>query len=119
MPARLAASYLVMCGAGATTLAELAAAGRPAILVPYPHAAEDHQRRNAETVERAGGAIVIADASLDGRRLAGAVIELARDPARRARMAGAARALARPHAAAAIADVAERLLAHQDPGGSA
>jgi len=53
MPARVSAADLLVCRAGATTLAEIAAAGRPAILVPYPFAADDHQRRNAEAVERA------------------------------------------------------------------
>jgi UDP-N-acetylglucosamine--N-acetylmuramyl-(pentapeptide) pyrophosphoryl-undecaprenol N-acetylglucosamine transferase len=119
MPARLAACDLAVCRAGATTLAELAAAGRPAILVPYPHAAEDHQRKNAETVERAGAAITIGDAALDGPGLAAAVADLARDPARREAMGRAARSLARPDATRAIADVAERLLDGRDPGGAA
>jgi UDP-N-acetylglucosamine--N-acetylmuramyl-(pentapeptide) pyrophosphoryl-undecaprenol N-acetylglucosamine transferase len=115
MPARLAAAGLVVCRAGATTLAELAAAGRPAILVPYPHAAEDHQRRNAETVERAGAAVTIADAALEGPALADALVSLVGDSARRERMARAARALARSDATAAIADVAEQLVDGREP----
>jgi UDP-N-acetylglucosamine--N-acetylmuramyl-(pentapeptide) pyrophosphoryl-undecaprenol N-acetylglucosamine transferase len=111
MPARLAAADLVVCRAGATTLAELAAAGRPAILVPYPHAAADHQTRNAEAVERAGAAVVLPDRDLDGERLASLVADLAGDPQRRQRMAEAARSLGRPDAASAVADLADSLLA--------
>jgi UDP-N-acetylglucosamine--N-acetylmuramyl-(pentapeptide) pyrophosphoryl-undecaprenol N-acetylglucosamine transferase len=110
MPARLAAADVVVCRAGATTLAELAAAGRPAILVPFPHAADDHQRLNAEAVRDADAAIVIGDADLDGPRLAAEVAALAFDRPRRQRMAAAARSLARPDAAARIADVADALL---------
>ncbi len=117
MPARLAAADLVVCRAGATTLAELAAAGRPAILVPYPHAAGDHQTRNAEAVERAGAAVLLADRDLDPARLAAIVEELARDPARRRRMAAAARALSIPDAASRIADVADSLLGGRRSAG--
>jgi len=111
MPARLAAADLVVCRAGATTLAELAAAGRPAILVPFPHAADDHQRFNAETVAESGGAIVIRDDELDGDRLADAVERLGEDAEGRARMGRAARALARLDAAERIADIADALIA--------
>jgi UDP-N-acetylglucosamine--N-acetylmuramyl-(pentapeptide) pyrophosphoryl-undecaprenol N-acetylglucosamine transferase len=67
MPARLAVADFAVCRAGATTLAELAAAGRPAILIPFPHASDDHPRLNAEAVRDAGAAIVIRDEHLDGR----------------------------------------------------
>ena len=110
MPARLAAADLVVCRAGATTLAELAAAGRPAVLVPFPHAADDHQRLNAEAVQEAGAAEVILDHEVNGQGLAAAVARLAADPARRAAMAAAARTLARPDATARIVDVAGALL---------
>jgi len=110
MPARLAAADLVVSRAGATTLAELAAAGRPAILVPFPHAADDHQRLNAEAVRDAGAAVMIRDADLAGPGLGAEIAALASDPARRERMAAAARTLARPDAARRIADVAEALL---------
>ena len=110
MPAQFAAADLVLCRAGATTLAELAAAGRPAILVPYPFAADDHQRANAEAVRDAGGAIVIEDRELDGPRCAAEIARLALDPPLRRRMAEANRALARPAAAESIADVADALL---------
>jgi UDP-N-acetylglucosamine--N-acetylmuramyl-(pentapeptide) pyrophosphoryl-undecaprenol N-acetylglucosamine transferase len=103
MPHRVAEADLVVCRAGATTLAELAAAGRPAILVPFPHAADDHQRHNAEAVASAGAAIVILDREADGSTIAGAVATLAADPARRSAMAAAARSLAKPDAAERIA----------------
>jgi len=110
MPARLGAADLVVCRAGATTLAELAAAGRPAILVPYPHAADDHQRHNAETVREAGAALVLLDAELSGERLAREIAGLGADAERRSRMARAARELARPDATQRIADLAWTLI---------
>ena len=115
MPARLAAADLVVCRAGATTLAELAVAGRPAILVPFPHAADDHQRLNAEAVRDAGAAVVLADAGLSGDVLASEIDALAAEPGRRLRMAAAAKTLARPDAAGRIADVAEALLDGKEP----
>lgn len=110
MPERLTAADVVVCRAGATTLAELAAAGRAAILVPFPHAADDHQRLNAEAVRDAGAAVVIRDEELDGPRLAAEIRALATDRPRRIRMGASARTLARPDAAARIADVADALL---------
>jgi UDP-N-acetylglucosamine--N-acetylmuramyl-(pentapeptide) pyrophosphoryl-undecaprenol N-acetylglucosamine transferase len=111
MPHRLAEADLVVCRAGATTLSELAAAGRPAILVPFPFAADDHQRANAEVVRDAGGAVIVDDSALDGARCAAEIAALALDPARRRRMGEANRTLALPDAASAIAGVAEALLA--------
>jgi UDP-N-acetylglucosamine--N-acetylmuramyl-(pentapeptide) pyrophosphoryl-undecaprenol N-acetylglucosamine transferase len=104
---------IVICRAGATTLSELAAAGRAAILVPLPTATDDHQRKNAEVVARSGGAVVIDQRELTGAKLADAVLALARDPDRRARMAAAARQLARPDAAARIADLVWKLAGTQ------
>ena len=95
---------------GATTLAELAAAGRPAVLIPYPFATDDHQRHNAEAVAAVGGATVVLDAALAGESLAATVGALLGDPARRDRMGKAVRTLARPDATARIADLAEALL---------
>jgi UDP-N-acetylglucosamine--N-acetylmuramyl-(pentapeptide) pyrophosphoryl-undecaprenol N-acetylglucosamine transferase len=119
MPARLAAADLVICRAGASTLAELTAAGRPAILIPYPHAADDHQRHNAETVRTSGAAIVIRDDELDGGRLAKHVQELAFDKERMTAMGRAARRQAMPDAARRIADVAELLIAGNRKEGGA
>lgn len=115
MPERLAAADLVVCRAGASTLSELAAAGRASILVPYPYAADDHQRHNAETMRDAGAAELLLDAELDGPRLAAALLGLAGDRERLAQMGAAARRLGRPEATAAIADVAERLIAGEAP----
>jgi len=103
------AAALVICRAGATTLAELTASGRPAILVPLPTATDDHQRKNAEVLERAGAALVIEERQLDGARLAEAIAGLIADPGRRKQMSTAARTLARPDAAARIADRVEQL----------
>jgi UDP-N-acetylglucosamine--N-acetylmuramyl-(pentapeptide) pyrophosphoryl-undecaprenol N-acetylglucosamine transferase len=115
MPRRLAEADLVVCRSGATTLAELAAAGRPAILVPFPFAADDHQRANAEAVRDVGAAVVIEDRDFDGARCAAEIRALALDRSLRDRMAAAARTLARPGAAEAIADIAETLLGTKEP----
>jgi UDP-N-acetylglucosamine--N-acetylmuramyl-(pentapeptide) pyrophosphoryl-undecaprenol N-acetylglucosamine transferase len=95
---------IVVSRAGATTLSELAAAGRPAVLVPLPTATDDHQRKNAEAFARAGGAVVLEERGLTGEQIATELLALARDPARRREMSEKARALARPDAAARIAD---------------
>jgi UDP-N-acetylglucosamine--N-acetylmuramyl-(pentapeptide) pyrophosphoryl-undecaprenol N-acetylglucosamine transferase len=100
---------VVVSRAGATTLAELAAVGRPAILIPLPTAADDHQRRNAEELVRAGAAECLEERALDGRALATRLLAILRDPARRAAMAAAARRLARPGAASVIVDRAMEL----------
>jgi UDP-N-acetylglucosamine--N-acetylmuramyl-(pentapeptide) pyrophosphoryl-undecaprenol N-acetylglucosamine transferase len=94
----------VVSRAGATTLAELTAAGKPAVLIPLPTAADDHQRKNAEVLARAGAAEVLDQRTLTGDQLADRIFALAGDPARRDAMGRAARALARPDAARAIAD---------------
>jgi UDP-N-acetylglucosamine--N-acetylmuramyl-(pentapeptide) pyrophosphoryl-undecaprenol N-acetylglucosamine transferase len=99
----LAAADLAVARAGGSVL-ELAAAGVPAILVPYPRATADHQTANARFMQSAGAAVVIPDDELDARRLAREVEELMNGPERLERMAGAARAAARPDAAAVIAD---------------
>jgi UDP-N-acetylglucosamine--N-acetylmuramyl-(pentapeptide) pyrophosphoryl-undecaprenol N-acetylglucosamine transferase len=97
---------LVVSRAGATTCAELAAAGRPSILVPLPLAG-GHQRDNAEMMVRAGAARLLAEEALSGESLARTILELQDEPERRQSMAKSARALARPEAARIIA---ERLL---------
>ncbi len=97
----LAAADLAVSRAGGTVW-ELAAAGMPAILVPYPHATADHQTLNARHFERGGGAVVVTDAEVG--RVPSLVGELLGDPARRAAMGAAMRALARPDAADEIAD---------------
>ncbi len=98
----LAACDLVVGRSGGSVF-ELASYGRPAILVPYPHAAGDHQRSNARWMERGGAAVIVADAELTGARLAAEVGRLLADDARLAAMSRAALALARPQAAADVA----------------
>ncbi len=95
---------LALCRAGAMTLAELAAWGVPAILVPYPHATADHQMVNARAVEAAGAAITISESEATPRRLSNLITGLLDDRSRRERMAAAARTLAQPQAAQVIAD---------------
>jgi UDP-N-acetylglucosamine--N-acetylmuramyl-(pentapeptide) pyrophosphoryl-undecaprenol N-acetylglucosamine transferase len=109
MVAALAAADLVVARAGALTLAELAIMGKPALLIPLPTAADDHQSRNAAAFAEAGAALVLPQASTSAAELARLVGELAADGPRRARMAAAMSALGRPHAAKAIVDHLERL----------
>jgi UDP-N-acetylglucosamine--N-acetylmuramyl-(pentapeptide) pyrophosphoryl-undecaprenol N-acetylglucosamine transferase len=98
-----AASDVVVCRAGATSIAELTVLGIPAVLVPYPHATGDHQTANARALEHAGGAVVVDDAELDGRTLQAAVEPLLLDPDRHRQVATASRAFGRPDAAANVA----------------
>ncbi len=110
MPQRMADADVVVCRAGATTLAELTAAGRVAILIPFPAATDDHQRANARAIEAAGAAIMLDQSDLTGDRLAAELRGLLGDDARRQAMAMRARGLARPDAANVIASRAEALM---------
>lgn len=107
MPDVLLAADVGVCRAGGNTIAELAIAGLPAVLVPLPIATEDHQMANARALVDAGGASVIRDAELDGRVLASLLDPLVTDPERRSRMSKALVALARPDAADQIAQLME------------
>src|SRR4051812_3330233 len=98
-----AAADLACARAGGSVF-ELAAAGIPSILVPYPHATADHQTGNARWLEEGGAAVVVPDAELDAERLSREVRALLEDPARLQRMGAAARSLSRPDAAERIAD---------------
>lgn len=91
LPARMAASHLVISRSGASTVAELAAIGRPSILVPLPHALDQDQRANAAMLKRAGGAIMMEQSQFTPDRVAAEIARLAADPARLAAMAAAAR----------------------------
>jgi UDP-N-acetylglucosamine--N-acetylmuramyl-(pentapeptide) pyrophosphoryl-undecaprenol N-acetylglucosamine transferase len=102
--AALASADLVIERAGAGSLAELCAVGRAAILIPYPFAADDHQRRNAESLANKGAAIAVTQTDASPSRLAAEITRLAKDPELRARMAAAAAALGRPDAAARVAE---------------
>jgi UDP-N-acetylglucosamine--N-acetylmuramyl-(pentapeptide) pyrophosphoryl-undecaprenol N-acetylglucosamine transferase len=100
---------VIVSRAGATSIAELTAAGRAAILIPLPTAADDHQKKNAEVLARANAAEVIEQKDLTGAALAERLLALARDGERRDAMARAARAFAKPDAAKAIVDRALEL----------
>jgi UDP-N-acetylglucosamine--N-acetylmuramyl-(pentapeptide) pyrophosphoryl-undecaprenol N-acetylglucosamine transferase len=104
---------LVITRAGATTVAELAASGCPALMIPFPFAADDHQRKNAEAVERAGAGRMILQAELTPERLAEELLWLVRDPQQLARMADASRKLGHPEAAAKVVDLAIKVLSSE------
>jgi UDP-N-acetylglucosamine--N-acetylmuramyl-(pentapeptide) pyrophosphoryl-undecaprenol N-acetylglucosamine transferase len=110
MGTRMAHADLIVCRSGATTLAEITAAGKAAILIPLPTATDDHQRKNAEALASAGAASLLPQAEMTGPALARRILELAADAAARARIARAARALARPDAARTIVDRALKLI---------
>jgi len=107
MAAAYAAADLVICRAGALTVAELAAAGVASLLVPFPHAVDDHQTGNARFLAARGAAYLLPQPELTPERLAGILVSLDRD--RLLQMAGHARALARPQAAAQVAEVCATL----------
>lgn len=104
MAGAYAQADLVICRAGATTVAELSAVGRPAILVPFPHATAGHQEENARALVEAGAAVVLPEAEA-GCHLADLALSLLHDPGRRRRMEEAARGLGAPIAARAVADL--------------
>jgi len=107
MEQRLAQADLMLCRAGATTCAELAAAGKASVLVPFAAAADDHQRTNAAAMQSAGASVMVEEKDLRGDRLAAAVTEVLQGPGRLDRMEDAARALGKPDAAARVADLLE------------
>jgi UDP-N-acetylglucosamine--N-acetylmuramyl-(pentapeptide) pyrophosphoryl-undecaprenol N-acetylglucosamine transferase len=107
MAAKYAEADLVICRAGALTVAELAAVGAASLLVPYPHAVDDHQTGNARFLADRGAAYLLPQRELDAERLAGILASL--DRTRLLDMADKARALAKPHAADAVAKVCEAL----------
>ena len=107
---------LIVARAGATTSAELAAAGRASILIPLPGQLE--QQRNAEVLEGAGAARMILQPDLNGEQLASAIESLVQAPERVTEMARSARTLARPDAAKATVDIVERLIAARRQRGA-
>ncbi len=112
LPEKLAWSHLVIARAGASTIAELTAAGRPAILIPLPSATDDHQTFNAREMAKAGGARMIPQSRFTPVELAKQMQKLALDPEALANAAERARAVGRPDAARALADLAERIGRH-------
>src|SRR6266700_1712629 len=109
MPSAFAQADLLVCRSGASTVAEATAAGKPAIFVPFPRAADDHQRRNAEAIVEGGAAVLIAQSDLDMVWLVETVSSLLKDAGRLRRMGDAARKLSHPNAARDIAELAARL----------
>ena len=109
MPAEFAAADLVLCRSGASTMAELAAAGKASVLVPFPLAADDHQRKNAEAFVEAGAAVLMTEAELTPERLLEVLRELLADGAPLAGMGAKARELAHPRAVQEIVEMVLRL----------
>ena len=107
MERHFAEADFVCSRSGATTCAELCASGRASVLVPFAQAADDHQRRNAETLAAAGAARMIEEKNLNGESLGRAIGELVEDPVRITALGDAARKLGRPDAAARVADLVE------------
>ena len=114
MPDKLGWTHLVIARAGASTIAELTAAGRPAILIPLPSATDDHQSVNAREMTSAGGARTISQARFTPVELAKQMQKLGLDPAALANAASRARAIGRPNAASDLADLLER--SGREPG---
>ncbi|MCH1435856.1 MAG: undecaprenyldiphospho-muramoylpentapeptide beta-N-acetylglucosaminyltransferase [Acidimicrobiales bacterium] len=108
MPSVYAAADLVLCRAGASSVAELAVAGVPAVLVPLPGAPGDHQTANAAALVDAGAAVLVPDSELDGDCVVATVGRLLDEPSRLAEMARSAAHVARPDAAAAVVDLVDR-----------
>jgi UDP-N-acetylglucosamine--N-acetylmuramyl-(pentapeptide) pyrophosphoryl-undecaprenol N-acetylglucosamine transferase len=111
MPQAFARADLLVCRSGASTVAEVTAAGKPAIFIPFPRAADDHQRRNAEAIAEAGAAVLIAEAELTPSKLTQTIMELLADPDRMRQMAQKARGLSHEDAAAQVAQMAVELAA--------
>ncbi len=109
MPAAFARADLLVCRSGASTVAEITAAGKPAIFVPFPHAADDHQTVNAMALQNAGAAVLVEESKLEGVWLAETIAALLQDSHRLQRMSEAARSLAHPNAARDIAAMAARV----------
>ena len=110
IPARLESAHLVICRAGASTVSELAAAGRPAILIPYAHATDDHQTANAATLQAAGGAIILGEPEAKPARLAECLNGFLASPDALAKAAAAAHGVGRPDAGQALADLVEAIV---------
>lgn len=116
LPVRLRAAHVVVCRAGASTLAELAAAGRPAIIFPYPYAADDHQTINSRSLEAVGGAIVLKEEQATSEKLADLLLQLFTSPEWFLNAAKAALKMGRPNASIDLADLVENMAF---PGNSA
>jgi UDP-N-acetylglucosamine--N-acetylmuramyl-(pentapeptide) pyrophosphoryl-undecaprenol N-acetylglucosamine transferase len=110
MPAQFAATDLIVSRAGASTLAEITAAGKPAILIPFPHAADDHQKKNAMALADRGAALLLEQGSTTGEKLAQVILDLQKDRNRLRGMAIASKELARPESTRDIIAYMEELI---------
>ena len=110
MPLVMAAADLVLCRAGASTIAEITAIARPAVLVPSPNVVADHQTKNARVLERAGGAVLLPESACSGAALYGQIRTLLDDPGRRERMSRSLRDMAVPDAAERIYETLRALM---------
>jgi len=119
MPGAFARADLLLCRAGASTVAEITAAGKPAIFIPLPTAADDHQSHNAATLAAAGAASLLPQSELSTERLVAEIAKLLGERAELAKMAKAARSFAHPDAAAKIAALAARVAGVQSQGAGA
>jgi UDP-N-acetylglucosamine--N-acetylmuramyl-(pentapeptide) pyrophosphoryl-undecaprenol N-acetylglucosamine transferase len=113
MPQAFARADLLVCRSGASTVAEITAAGKPAIFIPFPQAADDHQRRNAEAIATAGAAVLVPESELTPEKLAQAITGLFRDPARLREMSEKAKALGHQDAAGQVAQMIADLAARE------
>lgn len=110
MPRAFVEADLIVCRSGASTVAEITAAGKPAIFIPFPRAADDHQRKNAEAIANAGGAVLLPESELTSEGLASAIVELFSNPARLSEMAENARRMSHKDAAGRVAEIAVGLI---------
>ena len=119
MPGAFGNADLIVCRSGASTVAEITAAGKPAIFIPFPRAADDHQTRNAQALEKAGAALLIPQSQLTSDLLAAKIVALLQDHTRLAKMSAAAKQLAHPDAGREIAEMAAAIAESrkQDAGG--
>lgn len=113
-----AVADVVVCRAGATSIAELTVLGKPSVLIPYPHATGDHQKKNAFALRQAGAAKVVLDDALDGYTLVDAVEPLLQEDDLREQMAASARAFSRPQAAENVARLVRQVIEDEGVGGS-
>lgn len=112
MPGALARASLLICRSGASTVAEVTAAGKPTVFIPFPRATDDHQKRNAEALVKAGAAVMLEEAQLTQATLVASVTSLLGDPPRLKKMGETARTLSHPNAARDIAAMVAKLARH-------
>jgi UDP-N-acetylglucosamine--N-acetylmuramyl-(pentapeptide) pyrophosphoryl-undecaprenol N-acetylglucosamine transferase len=110
MPQAFSDADLIVCRSGASTVAEITAAGKPAIFVPFPRSADDHQTKNAEAVSNAGGGVLMRESDMTPEKLAATIVDLFADRSKLAAMAGKAKAMSHENAAGRVAEIAVGLM---------